>query len=49
MCFDHDSQPPIPPIAGAAVDGRGLELTAADGNRLLGLLRRSRTSPPAPA
>jgi len=33
MCFDHDSEPPITPIAGAAVDGHGLELTAADGNR----------------
>jgi carboxymethylenebutenolidase len=33
MCFDHDSEPPIAPIAGAAVDGRGLEVTASDGNR----------------
>ena len=33
MCFDHDSQPPIAPIAGAAVDSHSLELTAADGNR----------------
>jgi carboxymethylenebutenolidase len=33
MCFDHDSEPPITPIAGAAVDGHGLELTADDGNR----------------
>lgn len=33
MCFDHDSEPPIPRIAGAAVDGRRLELTAGDGNR----------------
>ena len=34
MCFDHDSRPPIPPIAGAAIDSRELTLTAADGNRL---------------
>lgn len=33
MCFDADSHPPISAIAGAAVDGRPLELTAADGNR----------------
>ena len=33
MCFDLDSQPPIPPIAGAAVDGQRISLTAADGNR----------------
>lgn len=33
MCFDLDSEPPIPPIAGAAVDGRSLELRAPDGNR----------------
>lgn len=33
MCFDHDSRPPIPPIAGAAVDGREVALTASDGNR----------------
>jgi carboxymethylenebutenolidase len=34
MCFDHDSRPPIAPIAGAAIDSREVELTAADGNRL---------------
>jgi carboxymethylenebutenolidase len=32
MCFDHDSRPPIEPIAGGALDGRLVELTAADGN-----------------
>jgi carboxymethylenebutenolidase len=31
MCFDHDSRPPIPPIAGAAVDGRRVELVSEDG------------------
>jgi carboxymethylenebutenolidase len=34
MCFDHDSRPPIQPIAGAAIDSRELTLTAADGNQL---------------
>jgi carboxymethylenebutenolidase len=34
MCFDLDSSPPIPPIAGAAVDHEDLVLEAADGNRL---------------
>lgn len=33
MCFDHDSRPPIEPIAGGALDGRLVTLTAADGNR----------------
>ena len=33
MCFDTDSEPPIPRIAGAAVSHDSLTLTAADGNR----------------
>jgi carboxymethylenebutenolidase len=33
MCFDADSSPPIPVIAGASVSHRDLELEAADGNR----------------
>ena len=33
MCFDLDSSPPIPPLSGAAVSHRDLELVAADGNR----------------
>lgn len=33
MCFDHDSRPPIVPIAGGALDGQFVELTARDGNR----------------
>jgi carboxymethylenebutenolidase len=33
MCFDHDSRPPITPIAGAAIDGALVEITARDGNR----------------
>src|SRR2546425_5784607 len=32
MCFDHDSSPPIPVIAGAAVSHEDLTLRAADGN-----------------
>jgi len=31
MCFDHDSRPPIAPIAGGALDGAVVTLTAADG------------------
>jgi carboxymethylenebutenolidase len=34
MCFDLDSLPPIPVLAGAAVTHERLELTASDGNRL---------------
>src|SRR5262245_62799116 len=34
MCFDHDSHPPIAPMAGAAIDSRTLELVASDGNQL---------------
>ncbi len=42
MCFDTDSHPPITPIAGAAVDGARLTLTAADGNRLLAYRARAK-------
>ena len=34
MCFDHDSRPPITPIAGGALDSSELVLDAVDGNRL---------------
>ncbi|HET9520957.1 MAG TPA: dienelactone hydrolase family protein [Candidatus Limnocylindrales bacterium] len=34
MCHDHDSRPPIVPIAGGALDSREVTLTAADGNEL---------------
>lgn len=34
MCFDHDSRPPIAPIAGGALDGSLVTLTAPDGNAL---------------
>ena len=33
MCFDLDSLPPVPVLAGAAVSHERLELEAADGNR----------------
>jgi carboxymethylenebutenolidase len=47
MCFDHDSRPPVPPIAGGALDGRLIELTAADGNRFAAF--RARAVPPGGA
>jgi len=34
MCFEHDSSPPIPVIAGAAVSHEDLTLRASDGNEL---------------
>jgi carboxymethylenebutenolidase len=34
MCFDHDSRPPIAPIAGGATDARDLLLISADGTRV---------------
>jgi carboxymethylenebutenolidase len=33
VCFDLDSDPPVPPVSGAAVEHRELVLEAADGNR----------------
>src|SRR6185312_15445943 len=45
MCFDLDSAPPIPRIAGAAISHEDLVLTAADGNRLAAFL----ASPDEPA
>jgi carboxymethylenebutenolidase len=38
MCFDNDSVPPIPVIAGAAVSHDDLVLAAADGNRFAAFL-----------
>lgn len=35
MCVDHDSRPPIAPIAGGSTDARDLRLTSADGTRVL--------------
>ena len=44
MCFDHDSRPPIAPIAGGALDAMPLVLTAADRNRFAAF--RARASEP---
>src|SRR3954454_6659252 len=38
MCFDSDSEPPVPRIAGAAVSHDDLILTAADGTELAAFL-----------
>jgi carboxymethylenebutenolidase len=38
VCFDDDSHPPIPVLAGAVVAHRDLELEAADGNRFAAFL-----------
>jgi carboxymethylenebutenolidase len=43
MCFDLDSQPPIPPIAGGAIDTEELVLRSGDGGRFAGLLARAET------
>jgi carboxymethylenebutenolidase len=42
MCHDHDSRPPIAPIAGGALDGRRVALTAPDGNTLASFRARPR-------
>ena len=41
MCFDHDSRPPIPVIAGGALDAEAIELSAADGNRFAAYVARA--------
>jgi carboxymethylenebutenolidase len=41
MCFDHDSRPPIAPIAGGALDATDIVLEASDGNRFGGYLARA--------
>ena len=41
MCFDLDSQPPIDPIAGGALDHEELFLEAADGNRFVAFRARA--------
>jgi carboxymethylenebutenolidase len=47
MCFDHDSRPPIAPIAGGAMDHEDLTLVASDGNQLAAF--RARASAPTGA
>jgi len=41
MCFDHDSRPPITPIAGGATDARDLTLQSADGTRFAAYTARA--------
>ena len=41
MCFDLNSRPPIPPIAGGATDARDLVLTSADGTRFAAYAARA--------
>jgi carboxymethylenebutenolidase len=44
MCFDHDSRPPIAPIAGGALDAESITLESADGTPFSAFLARP-TSP----
>jgi carboxymethylenebutenolidase len=44
MCFDPDSRPPIPPIAGGALESRRTVLMASDGNRLAAFEARAAVS-----
>jgi carboxymethylenebutenolidase len=46
MCFDADSSPPVPAIAGAAVDHEVLTLEAADGNRFAAFRASGESSGP---
>jgi carboxymethylenebutenolidase len=41
MCFDLDSQPPIPPIAGGSLDHEDLVLSASDGTRFAAFRARA--------
>ena len=41
MCFDHDSRPPIAPIAGGSLDAQEIALEAADGNRFAAYVARA--------
>jgi len=41
MCFDDDSRPPIPPIAGGSLDSGEVTLTADDGNRFAAFRARA--------
>jgi carboxymethylenebutenolidase len=41
MCFDLDSRPPIPPMAGGAYASRHLELVSGDGNHFGGFEARA--------
>ncbi len=41
MCFDHDSRPPITPIAGGSIDASDIELTSADGTTFAAYIARA--------
>ncbi len=41
MCFPLDARPPIPAIAGAAIDSEDLTLTASDGTKLAAFAARA--------
>jgi carboxymethylenebutenolidase len=41
MCVEHDSRPPIPPIAGASIDAHDLRLTSSDGTRFMAYAARA--------
>jgi len=41
MCYTDDARPPLPPIGGAAADHGDMDLTAADGNRLMAYFARA--------
>jgi carboxymethylenebutenolidase len=41
MCFDHDSRPPIAPIAGGSLDADEVVLEASDGNRFAAFVARA--------
>ena len=43
MCVDHDSHPPIPPIAGGSADTRDFHLTSSDGTRVMAHAARAGT------
>ncbi len=47
MCFDHDSRPPIAPIAGGSLDSGEVTLTADDGNQFSAF--RARAAEPSGA
>lgn len=44
MCYELDAEPPVPPIAGGAVDSEDLTLTAGDGTQFAAFIARSEGS-----
>lgn len=49
MCFSYRSLPPVPPMAGAAVDSSDTELVAADGTRVAAFAASASAGGPVPA